>query len=304
MGVATSIIAGAAIVGAGAAAAGAFGANDVKLESGGINGVKLGDQSAFGAAGQSQAQSSLANLGNLRNSAYFGASNDLASLLQSYSQGGFLPTAQDTATAQQFATSQFGAQRVAMNQAFQDQLTQANRQAALSGRGVNDPILRAKLAQEQTRQSASLDAQQNAFAMNYAQQMPQQRLQYAEGRTNVLGQQLSTQMGLEQSIFNNGMNAYNTDFAQRMQQYQTELQKQQSLEQMRMAAASDDRSTWQNIGSTLQGGLAGAGAGMGMAGGFGGGGGGMPMPAAAPMQSNFSGYNYGASPSSFFGLGR
>ncbi len=135
---------------------------------------------------------------------YTGGQRDLASMLQQYSQGGFMPGQQDISKANDFAGQMFQAQRTQQTQAFQDQLTQANRQAALSGRGVNDPILRAKLAQEQTRQGAMLDSQQGAYAAQYAQSMPGQRLQYAQQRVGVLGDMSNQAWNNQQQRFNMG----------------------------------------------------------------------------------------------------
>lgn len=109
-----------------------------------------------------------------------GSQRGLAEMFQQYSQSGGWASGQDIAQSQQFAGQIFNPQRVAMQQAFQDQQVQADRQAALMGRGTNDPILRAKLAQEQTRQGSLLEAQQGAYGAQLAQQQPDRRLGYAQ----------------------------------------------------------------------------------------------------------------------------
>jgi len=91
-------------------------------------------------------------------------------------QSGGVPTADQINQANQFAGQIFAPQRTAMQQAFQDQITQAQRLAARMGRPGTDPILLNKLAQEQTRQQAMLEAEQGAFAANFAQQLPQQQM--------------------------------------------------------------------------------------------------------------------------------
>ena len=110
---------------------------------------------------------------------------DLATLLQSYSQGGFLPTAQDTSTAQQYAKDIFAPQQTSLNQLFASQQTDANRQAAMLGRDINDPILRNKLAQSQANEQGILIAQQTALSAQTAQNMPLQRLGFASDLANV-----------------------------------------------------------------------------------------------------------------------
>lgn len=95
------------------------------------------------------------------------------------------PTSGQITQAQGFAQSMFDPQRVQMQQAFKDQEVQSNRLAARLGRAGNDPILRNKLAQEQTRQSAQLNANQGAFAAQYAQQLPQNYLSMGSALSNL-----------------------------------------------------------------------------------------------------------------------
>jgi hypothetical protein len=259
----TSIALGIGGISALAAGASAFGKKDPKFDpTGELSKMQMGAQGQLGSAGQNAATGALGNLANLRNDASFGANRDLASMLQQYSQGGYLPNEQDNSTAQSFAQSQFNPQRVAMQQAFQDQLTQANRQAALSGRGMNDPILRAKLAQEQTRQQSQLEAQQGAFASNFALQQPMQRLQFAEGRANVLTQDMARRQGLEQTIFGSGMQAQAQDYSQRANQYQMDLSKVLSQVQGKFQQDANETTFLQRLGSTISGGVSGIGAGM------------------------------------------
>jgi hypothetical protein len=228
----------AAIIGGVTAATNAIGAltkKDPKFDTTGLQNTQMGGGSSYGMLGSQAANQGLNSLTGLQNDQSFQANQDLAGLFQQYSQGGYLPNAQDTATAQAFAQSQFDPRRVAMNQAFQDQLTQANRSAALVGRSQNDPILRAKLAQEQTRQQAQLASEQNAFAQQFAMQQPMQRLQFAEGRANVLNQNFAQQMGLSQNILQSGLAAQGQDFQQRLGQYQADLQKQSIIAQGKFA---------------------------------------------------------------------
>ncbi len=66
---------------------------------------------------------------------------------------------QNFATAQQY----FAPQQTALNQQFEQQGVQSNRLAARLGRAGNDPILRNKLSQEQTRQQTMLNSQIGQF---------------------------------------------------------------------------------------------------------------------------------------------
>jgi hypothetical protein len=141
----------------------------------------------------------------------YSSSRDLASLLDDYSKGGYMPTSSDQSQAQSLAQGLFNPQRVAMQQAFQDQNTQYARQAALMGRSPTDPVLAAKLAQEQTRQSAMLDANQNSFAMQQAMNNPLQRLGFATDKNNILSGLATQAMANRQAIASMGEGIMNNE---------------------------------------------------------------------------------------------
>lgn len=132
------------------------------------------------------------------------AQRQLAALFQQASQTGGAPGAQDISQAQGLAAQLFQGQRFAQQQAFEDQRVQASRAQARMGRGSFDPILQNKLAQEQTRQSGQLAADQGAFATQYAMQLPQQRLQMAQQYAGVQAQLASQAMANRQALFNLG----------------------------------------------------------------------------------------------------
>lgn len=134
----------------------------------------------------------LGNQGQADLTAAAGGARGLAALLQQYAQTGGLPSQGDIGAAQGQAGDLLAQERIAQQQAFEDQLVQANRQAAMSGRGINDPILRAKLAQEQTRQNALLQGRQTALATEIARSLPGQRISY-------LGQSAQALLGSAQA---------------------------------------------------------------------------------------------------------
>jgi hypothetical protein len=68
------------------------------------------------------------------------------------------------------------------------------------GRSLNDPILAAKLAQEQTRQGAMLEANQGSFAQQFALAQPDRRLGYANQRANILGGLATQAMSNRQAL--------------------------------------------------------------------------------------------------------
>lgn len=132
------------------------------------------------------------------------SSRDYATLLEQFKNGGFLPSTEDFDTANKFTNNAFAAQQTGLEQMFEDQTTQANRQAALMGRSQNDPVLRAKLAQEQMRQQQMLNSQKTAASSEFALQLPGQRLGYAGQLADVRNQLASQAMMNRQALLSLG----------------------------------------------------------------------------------------------------
>lgn len=177
---------------------------------------------------------------------------DLGALLQQMQQAGGLPGQEDIRASQGFAGQIFDPQRVAMQQSFGQQQIQANQLAAQLGRSVDDPIIRAKLAQSQTQQQALLQSEQGSFAAQLALQQPDRRLGFAQQRAQVLG-------GLGEQAFNNRITL--------QQLGQNALSQQQSF---RLGSAGTTESSGGGFGGALKGLIGGIGAGASAAGGFGG----------------------------------
>lgn len=248
------IIAGAAVAGA---VAGSM--KDKKESSSGINLAPANSTEDYGQGLMNKSAHELEGLvgagpGKQDVTNATGSSRDLATLLDQYSKGGYLPNDQDVATGQKFAGQLFQGQRTALNQNFQDQTNNFNQQAALMGRDPNDPVFRNKLMQEQTRQTALLDANQGAFGTQMALDSPMQRLQFKQQQTQVLGGLASQALANRQALAAMGEGIMTGERNFRLQTG-TKWGKEES-------------------GGGLKGGLtgmlAGAGAGFGMAGGFGG----------------------------------
>jgi hypothetical protein len=228
---------------------------------------------------------------------FTGSQRDLASMLQQYSQGGFMPGQEDISQANTLAGQLFQAQRTAQTQAFQDQMTMANRAAARSGRGVNDPILRNKLAQEQTRQGAMLEAQQGGFAAQYAQSLPGQRLNFAQQRVGVLGD-------LSNQAYSNQTNLFNTGQAISQQTPQNRGGFLTGLGRVFNAAAGVAKTVTGVMSGNPMAAAGGAGDFGAALSSFGG------QPSAGPQAfslgvqgGGYSGYNFGNSPAPSFGGG-
>jgi hypothetical protein len=153
------------------------------------------------------------------------ATKSLGDLLKQYStQGGNQPTQADVDTSNSLATKLYAARQTGLNQSFTDQTTQAARLAASLGRSVDDPILQAKLRTGMMRQQDSLNAEQQGFAANYAQQMPTQRLAFATDRASLLG-------NLAQQAFSNraAILGYGNQLQQQSRQWQLASGKQRQV---------------------------------------------------------------------------
>ena len=202
------------------------------------------------------------------------AQRSLADMLKQFSQGGFLPSAQDNTTAQNFAQTQFAPQNVMLQQSFEQQQLGANQLAAQMGRGVNDPIIQAKLRQEQMRQQQQLDSQQGAFGSQFAMQLPQQRLGYASQFSDVSQNLASQAMSNRQALVSMGSQIASTEFNKRLSQ----------------AGITETTESGGGLKGGIEGGISGFGAGMGMGGLFKD----APTPNKGGANSDASGGSYGS----------
>lgn len=101
--------------------------------------------------------------------------NSFADQLQQLLRQSLNPTSSEISNNYSQAQQLFAPQQTALTQQFQDQNVASNRLAARLGRPGNDPILRNKLAQEQTRQQTMLNSQIGSYGM----QLPELRGQQA-----------------------------------------------------------------------------------------------------------------------------
>ncbi len=168
------------------------------------------------------------------------------------------------ATAQQY----FAPQQTALNQQFQQQGIESDRLAARLGRAGNDPILRNKLAQEQTRQQTMLNSQIGSFG----QQLPQFQAEQIMGVGNALS---NLRGGLATQAMNNrstllGM-GQQLGAAERQYRLQTA---ERTGSQSTQTSGSQGGGVGQMLAGALGGGAQFGGAISGLLGSMGGGGGG------------------------------
>jgi len=188
-------------------------------------------------------------------------------------QHGLVPNQGDIGRAGQFTSDIFAGEREALGQSFEDQLTQSMRQRGLMGRGGADPILQAKLAQEQTRQQRMLGAQETGFSAQFAQGLAQQR-------GTALNQLASQAQQNRLALLQSGSSLLGAE------------------RQFRLAQAEQENIVPGSFAKGMAGLIGGAGKGLSAAsslqsmGGFGGGGGGAGGfgQGGVPFQGNFSGF--------------
>lgn len=116
--------------------------------------------------------------------------SNLDKLMQELGQA---PSADRIAQSNSFANNVFAPQQTALNQSFEDQTRAFSNRAAQMGRSGSDPILAAKLAQEQVRQQAQLSAEKGSFAAQESINAPQRQF----------SNQLSALGGLSQQAIQN-----------------------------------------------------------------------------------------------------
>lgn len=183
--------------------------------------------------------------------ASLGASRDLADMLK----GGIDPTGEDISASNGLAQALMAQQRVSATQGFDEAMRQGNSQAALMGRNPNDPVLRAKLLQNQMNQSAQLDAQQFGLSSQLAMARPGQRISQAANRASVLGGLASQAMANRQAIASMGDSIF------------------QNERNFRLNTATrtntTNTSSGGGVGGAISGALGGMGAGMSFASGMG-----------------------------------
>lgn len=173
--------------------------------------------------------------------------SDLRSMLESYAKNGYVPSEADLAQAEKV----FSPRQVALEEAFRQQRIGNQQLAARLGRAANDPILAAKLAQEQTRQSGALSAEKAAYSAT----LPLERLQFAQQRAGLEAEQLGAVQGRQFNL---------SQLATQAQSMREQLALQREQAAFQRYQYEDSKPGWFAQGLSTIGGLAGAvGAGMG-----------------------------------------
>lgn len=137
-----------------------------------------------------------------------GVLQNLDRLMQELGQA---PSAERIRQAQAFTQDVFAPAEESIQQAFQDQETAFARRAAQMGRSSADPILAAKLAQQQVRERSLLESQKTAFRAQESVNAPLRQFQNQLAGLGGLSQQAAAN---RQAVFSLG-----SDFANTMMNY-------------------------------------------------------------------------------------
>lgn len=197
---------------AGAALGGLAGAQGDKSSVNSVSGIRVAPETELEKQATKSLQGGLGGFESVVNAGpgaqaatdYMSASGSLQEMLKKYAAGGFMPGQEDFATAGKYAADVFKPQQVMQQQQFEQQSQQAQRLAAQLNRPVNDPIIQAKMRQEQMRQADVLGAQQSSYGAQFAQQLPQQRLSYTQQLADVTGNLASQAMSNRQALLSLG----------------------------------------------------------------------------------------------------
>lgn len=165
---------------------------------------------------------------------------------------GSAPSQERMAQAQRFTQDVFAPQKEALSQAFDEQNVNFARRAAQQGRSSADPILAAKLAQEQIRQQNMMAAEQRAFAAQEAINAPARQFQNQLGALGGLSQQAIQN---RQAVFSLG-----SDFANSLQNYRVATATRTGT-----SSGTQTQESGGGFKGVLTGALGGAAAGVGMA---------------------------------------
>lgn len=140
--------------------------------------------------------------------------NDFASQLQSLFNSQAKPDHQaNFAEAQKY----FAPQQEMLKQQFQDQMTASNRLSARLGRSGNDPILRNKLMQEQSRQQGMLNAEIGAMGMRMPAFKAEQLMGIGNGLANLRQGLASQALQNRQTLLSMGNELANSERNYRLQ---------------------------------------------------------------------------------------
>lgn len=190
---------------AGAVIGGIAGAQKQKTRQ--ESGIDLDPASALERSSTRTLEQQLSQLGQLTRAgagqqdveAGLSAQRGLADMLAQMSETGGLPTGSDFNTANQFARQVFQGQRQQLQLSQRDARQNAARMAAQLGTTPDDPILQARLAQQQQDAALGLAAQQGSFGAQFAQELPGRRLNFQSQRAQLL-------QGLSDQAFRNRYN--------------------------------------------------------------------------------------------------
>lgn len=190
--------------------------------------------------------------------AALGAQRGLAEQFRQAGISGGLPTAGDIGATRGIAEQLFAPEQVALQQSFERQRQEGRRTAGRLGRQINDPVLLAKLAQQETQAGERFEARRGSVAQQLALQQPERRLGFAQQAAGI-------QSGLATQAFRN--RAALLGIGQQIGQGERQFR-------LQTATRTGENVQEGSLAQGISGALGGFGQGLGLASGFGGLGGG------------------------------
>ena len=273
-----SIFAGAA----GAVLGGIAGAQGQRSSTDYTSGIRVAPETALEQYASGDLLSRLKELGGIvsagpgigEQQAALTAQQGLASTLDRYAQGGFLPSEADTQQAFGLANQLFSPQMRQMQE-------QAQRRAALLGRSGADPVLQARLAQQQSDLV-------NPFVAQQAMSLPLQRLQFQQQAADLRAGLASQALANRSTLMSMGSQLREADRSYRINTGER--------------YGNQSTTSGGGVAGAISGALAGFGAGMSAYNTFAGAGGGGNLGGSAGLQMPSLGAQFGSQPSSVFGF--
>jgi hypothetical protein len=135
------------------------------------------------------------------------SSSTLDNLDKLMAELGQAPSADRISQSNKYADQIYQPRQEQLNQSFQDQTRGFQARAALMGRSSVDPIMAARLAQEQVRQQSSLNAEKGSFAANEAVNAPARQFNNQMGALQGLSNQAISN---RQAVYSLGSDFANT----------------------------------------------------------------------------------------------
>lgn len=163
------------------------------------------------------------------------AQRDFASFL---GQQSFIPGEQQLQAGQQFANAAFAPQEQQLQQQYQKQVAEANKQATRLGRSTSDPFLQATLRKQVMADQGALQAQKTQYSAQFAQDLLGKQIGARGQQADILGNLGTAQANENQQNFINQNTAQQNNLANLVNAYNLVSQQYQFERNFQLGAAN------------------------------------------------------------------